>query len=396
MRFRHWISKFLMYVLLYPYAMVVYHRVKIRKFKDKEKRNYFVLMNHQTAFDQFFVAFSIPGRQYIVSSEDLMSNGWISKALRYLIAPIPFKKSTNDFGAVKSCLKIAKEGGTIVMAPEGNRTYDGRLCYIKPTVASLAKAMRLPILLYRIEGGYSVFPRWADKSRKGKMQAYVAKVIEPEEYKDLSEEELFKIITSTLNVDESGVTGEYRSKRRAEYLERVLYVCPSCGLSHFVSKKDRVTCTKCGLELSYGINKEFTLIQGTCSFKLLSEWYDFQNEFVHTLDLTPYQSTTMYSDVVRFSDVIPYERKIHLSKNATVSLYADRFTVSYNNTVLEIPFSKVSAVTVLGKNKLSIYHQGKQYQIKGNKRFNALKYMNIYYHYVNQTTKDSQSKFLGL
>ena len=46
-------------------------------------------------------------------------------------------------------------------------------------------------------------------------------------------------------------------------------------------------------------------------------------------------------------------------------------------------FDTVSAIAVLGKNKLNVYSGAKVYQIKGDKRFCALKYVNLCYRYKN-------------
>lgn len=61
-----------------------------------------------------------------------------------------------------------------------------------------------------------------------------------------------------------------------------------------------------------------------------------------------------------------------------------------------LSFDEVSAVTVLGRNKLNIYHGKDLYQLKGGKRFNALKYVNIYYCRKDVRKGDMNGKFLGL
>lgn len=66
----------------------------------------------------------------------------------------------------------------------------------------------------RIEGGYGVHPRWSDVVRRGKMRAYVSRVIEPEEYAGLSKSELLAIIEEGLAVDEGVADGLYKSGRR--------------------------------------------------------------------------------------------------------------------------------------------------------------------------------------
>ena len=144
------------------------YNITVDKFAD-DNRQYLILMNHQTAFDQFFVCFAFKRPIYFIATEDIFSLGWISKALRWLVAPIPIKKQTTDINAVMNCIKIAREGGTIALAPEGNRTYCGRTVYINPAIASMAKKLKMPIALFRIEDGYGIQPRWSEKIRKGKM-----------------------------------------------------------------------------------------------------------------------------------------------------------------------------------------------------------------------------------
>ena len=58
--------------------------------------------------------------------------------------------------------------------------------------------------------------------------------------------------------------------------------------------------------------------------------------------------------------------------------------------------SDTTAVTVLGRNKLNVYHGKKVYQFKGGKRFNALKYVHIYHRFRNISRGDADGKFLGL
>ena len=59
-------------------------------------------------------------------------------------------------------------------------------------------------------------------------------------------------------------------------------------------------------------------------------------------------------------------------------------------------FEHLTAVSVLGKNKLNIYFNGKVYQIKGDAHYCALKYVNLCYRYKNIVKGDENDKFLGL
>ena len=131
---RHYVVRNLLAAPLHLYCRIVYG-IRIEKFRAQEKRPYLILMNHQTAFDQFFLGIAFRGPVYYVASEDLFSKGWVSSLIRWLVEPIPIKKQSGDVGAVMNCLRVAREGGTIAMAPEGNRTYSGKTEYINPAVA---------------------------------------------------------------------------------------------------------------------------------------------------------------------------------------------------------------------------------------------------------------------
>ncbi len=376
-----------------PYIWIHYH-AKIKRFKPNGQ--YLVLFNHQTALDQFLAMRVFKNPLYVLASEDLFSNGWISNIIRRSMNPIPIKKQATDPRAVMNCMRVVKEGGSIALAPEGNCTYSGKTEYMKPSVVALAKALKLPIAFLRIEGGYGVYPRWCDKTRKGKMQVYVSKVLNPDEYLPMSNEELFGVIRKELWVDEGRDCGEYRNKRLAEYLERAAYVCPTCGLSTFISEKDVITCQKCGKQVRYLPNKHLQGVGFDFPFAFYTQWYDYQSEFVRNYDFTQHTKEPLYVDTVRFSEVILYKNKKLLCEETKVSLYGDKVIVEWDDQTLEMPFADISVATVLGRNKLNLYYGGKVYQCKGEKSFNAVKYVQLCYKCKNVLKGEPNDEFLGL
>ena len=263
---------------------------------------------------------------------------------------------------------------------------------MNPSIASLTKKLGLPLAFFRIEGGYGVQPRWSDVVRKGKMRAYVSRVVEPEEYKDMSSAELFALIEEGLSVDEVRVTGQFRHKKNAEFLERAMYVCPWCGLSSFESHGDIIRCVKCGRQVRHLPTKELQGVGFESPFRFVNDWYEYQKDFVNGFDPTPFTEIPIYEDRAKVSEVIVYKRKEVLMKDAPVRLYGNR--IELGDTVL--PFEEISTVAVLGKNKLNIYHTEKLYQLKSDKRFNALKYVNLFYRSKNILRGESDGKFLGL
>ena len=75
-----------------------------------------------------------------------------------------------------------------------------------------------------------------------------------------------------------------------------------------------------------------------------------------------------------------------------MAMYGDRLVLG--DEVLS--FADISTITVCGKNKLNIYHGKKLYQIKGDKRFNALKYVMLFYRSKNIEKGDQNDEFLGI
>lgn len=396
MKTRHRVIRNLAYGIIGTYSRLKYG-ITVEKFKEQGDRPYLILFNHQTAFDQFFVGMAFKGPVYYVASEDLFSMGWVSKLIRWAVAPIPIKKQTTDLNAVMNCIRLAREGGTIAMAPEGNRTFSGETVYMSDAVAPLAKKLKLPIALYRLEGGYGVQPRWSDVVRKGKMRGYVSRVIEPEEYAHLSNEELFALIRQELYVDEAVADACFRSDKRAEYLERAMYVCPFCGLTTYESHGNEITCKTCDRTVIYAEDKSLKGVGFEFPFPFVKQWYQHQERTVNGLDVLAYSETPLYTEKADVSEVIVYQRKKPLYSDAKLELFGDKLVLTPQTGEKKVfPFSEVNAVTILGKNKLNVYHDKHIYQLKGDKRFNGLKYVNIFHQYRNVTKHGGQSTFLGL
>ena len=387
---RHAVVQWLARGILRPYIRIFYG---LRPEPFRDKRQCLVLMNHVTAFDQFFVSLSLRRNVYYVASEDLFSKGWLSRLITFLVAPIPIRKSMTDARAVLTCMRAAREGATIAMAPEGNRTYSGRTGHINPSVAPLCRALKLPVALYVIDGGFGVHPRFSDVLRRGKMSARVSRVIEPEEYASMTDNELYELICRELYTDEATDTRRFYHARRAEFLERALYYCPTCGASRLKSHDAEIACTGCGMRVLYNEDTTLTGVGFDFPYRYIADWYEAQCDYIRTLDLSPYHETPLFTDKTGLYEVIPYKNKRTIAQDGEIAVFDDRYLLSYGGERTVIPFSEVLAVTVLGRNKLNIYVGATITQIKADKRFNALKYMNVYY---RQKEGNDNAEFLGI
>ena len=392
---RHKIIRFLVWLPGFLLARFRCH-AKVDVFPGDHKRQYLILYNHQTDYDQIFVGLAFRQPIYYLAMEDILSNGWISSFLRFAVAPIPIKKQTMDLRALQDCFQVVKEGGSLSIAPEGNRTYSGRPCYINPSIAKLARKIKLPIVLYRIEGGYGMQPRWSNVIRKGPVHCFVSRVIEPEEYKEMTNEELYVAIRDGLWDDEAKVDHPYYHKKSAEFLDRMAYVCQDCGFARFESKGDRIHCTSCGKEIRYLPSKELEGVGFRFPFRFAADWYEYQLDVMNRTDPADYIEKPMFRDSASLIRVILYQKKEILREQAQIALYGDRIVIDEGTPEeLVLPF-RDAPVTIIARNKLNIYHGDDVYQIKGDFHFNALKYLNLYNRWKNIDSGNPEETFLGI
>lgn len=73
-------------------------------------------------------------------------------------------------------LKALQHGRSIMIAPEGEMEWDGRIRQLKPGVAWLALRSWAPVVACVLRGGYSIWPRWARFPRlTGRLEIRIGK-----------------------------------------------------------------------------------------------------------------------------------------------------------------------------------------------------------------------------
>ena len=384
------------------FAIPIFYLLGFRwKKLPKNKKPYLIFYNHQTVWDQFILAAMSVKKTYFVMSDDLSSLKILSPLLNWALHPIPYKKASTDFTILRNLKQVTSEGGSVAISPEGNRTYSGKTEYINPTGIKMMKFLKLPVAIVRIESGYGVFPRWANKRRKGKIYCKPYKIYEYEDYKDIPEQELYEKICKDLFIDESTPSGPFKSRKKAECLERVIYRCPNCGITHFKSKGNVLECTTCNLKLVYNEYKQFEYLDKTITkpvpFKNVNEWYEYQKSELYKMSLLDIPNDkTLFTDKCIYAEVQFRKKKNVISKDANLSFYSDRLEVEYGERKDIYYFSNISSTGVFGKNKFNIYIDKKIYQFKYDDSFNAMKYVNFIYKYKIEKGEEKDDKFLGL
>ena len=187
----------------------------------------------------------------------------------------------------------------------------------------------------------------------------------------------------------------YKSKRKAECLERILYVCPVCGkVQTMFSHKNMVKCSHCNLEVKYNEYLEFESNNPNFKFKYVEDWYKYQLDWIKQYEFKNEEDVIYTDDVTLFKvpqKGIPQEvmvGKIQMTKNKFIF-------VDDNEKCVEFNLSDILDATAQGKRKLCFYTNDETYQIKGDIRLNVIKYMHMYYH-IKYLQGNNENYFLGI
>ena len=374
---KHWVKKrhaavfaFLRFAMA-PFLWLRYHyraeKAPIRKGPC------IVLSNHQATMDPFFISKAFPFQLYFYASDDLF-NLKVSPLIRYLAAPIPKSKSVADLKAVMISLRVLREGGAIGITPEGNRTLSGRQWEMGDSVAKLVKTAKVPLVLFNLCGGYGTDPRWGVKIRRGtKFVGRVRRILTPEEYAGMSDEELFGVIKNELDVDDTLSGERYKSRRRAEFIERALYMCPVCGsIGTIHSHGTGFCCTSCKTEAEY--TEDLKISPPVGGYSRIYEWYEWERQEIVRRILG---GEKISDGDILFRESVKLQKKIKLPGN-TVTLDKDSLMISGGGTETRYPLAEIDAITAVGKKKFNFYYKGKILQVKGGKRFCAIKYVHAF------------------
>lgn len=74
---------------------------------------------------------------------------------------VPVDQERADMSALKTIIKLVREGHRTIIFPEGSRTDDGKLQPAQPGLGLVVSKTRAPVVPMRIYGSYEAFPRGA-------------------------------------------------------------------------------------------------------------------------------------------------------------------------------------------------------------------------------------------
>jgi 1-acyl-sn-glycerol-3-phosphate acyltransferase len=80
---------------------------------------------------------------------------------------IPVDRKNADRSALMGAIRVVKNGGAVLIFPEGTRSPDGNLQPAQPGLGMIVAKTGAPVVPVRIHGSYTVFSRTAKFPRRG-------------------------------------------------------------------------------------------------------------------------------------------------------------------------------------------------------------------------------------
>ncbi|MCI7404218.1 MULTISPECIES: lysophospholipid acyltransferase family protein [unclassified Pyramidobacter] len=140
-----------------------------------------VAANHVSNLDPVVVGCVFPGRLRPLGKEELFQINPFFTWLMNNLGVISVSRTTEKAAALalKKFLSLLKNGESLMIFPEGARSFDGRLKPLEGGVAVLATSVDAPVIPLYIEGTYEAMPVGSSKIKRNPITAHFGKPIMP-------------------------------------------------------------------------------------------------------------------------------------------------------------------------------------------------------------------------
>jgi 1-acyl-sn-glycerol-3-phosphate acyltransferase len=116
-----------------------------------------LVSNHVSFLDVFFLGIPLQRQLNYVARSTLFVP--ILSALMRSVGGFPIQREGIGASGMKETMRRLKDGGIVVLFPEGTRTFDGEIGQLKPGIAALAARLGIPVVPVGLAGMFETWPR---------------------------------------------------------------------------------------------------------------------------------------------------------------------------------------------------------------------------------------------
>lgn len=343
---------------------------------------FIVISNHTDALDPGILMCAF-NNKYIrfVASDHVTRGGLLGWIIKNLGGVIIKRRNNPSEVLINDILDTVKADIPVGIFAEGSTSFNGETGYISPNTGKMVKDSGVALITFRLTGGYLRSSRWTEKNKVGPVFGRVVNEYSPEEIAKLSDEEVNEIIRRDTYVnafeEQRKNPHEYTGENLAEYLERILYVCPKCNqIGHLHSKGDNFKCDSCGYNVNYGTDAFFHSDDNEVIFDNVLSWDKWQRNIWKEAVLSAKDGELIFEDSGQIVREIREDTKIPVADNAKVRLYKDKFVVILDNGEnVEMPIDKIKRVWVAAKDSFILVDDNHYFDVGTHVPRAAIKYI---------------------
>ena len=188
------------------------------------------------------------------------------------------RKYVQDFQLIRHMKYCVDKLQTVfVLFPEARYSIDGCTSYLTPSLGSLVKFLRVPVVVIRIHGNFVSCPHWNWINKKGPIEAEMYPIVTAEETKTLSAEEIYQRIVDNFQYDDfawqkaNNIIIDH--PERAKGLHSLLYKCACCGTEgKMQSAGIHLWCESCGKRWEMTELGELKALEGETEYSHIPDW----------------------------------------------------------------------------------------------------------------------------
>ena len=171
---------------LFKLFLLLWHRLRIRGVENIPAEGGVLLAsNHASFLDPPVVGAGYRGRPIHFMARDTLwkskfGTWWMNK-----VGCIPVSRGTGDMRALKTTIKMLKDGKAVSMFPEGTRTEDGELQTAKGGIGFIIEKSGCVVVPAYIDGTYEAHPKGAKGVKPCKVTITYGKPITQDDFQAL-------------------------------------------------------------------------------------------------------------------------------------------------------------------------------------------------------------------
>lgn len=333
------------------------------------------LPNHTNQWDPFLISIVSWKPVRWVASDAVFRD--TSRLLLFAIGAIPKMKEQSDIITIEELRRAISLGFPVGIFPEGEQNWDGTTSEMIPATAKLVRLLKIPVIVPICKGAYLSKPRWAWKIRRTRVEIQYKRIIDSDEVGEMKLAEIDRRIKNAFKHDEyewqRGKMAPIQSESRAEHLEIVHFLCPSCEEMGNLRSRGNILSCICGYHVKVDRFGFFSYPASGPAFESPHEWVIWQNRVL--FDRIKEALDSDEPDPVLLSDFGIALMKSRRAKKMTrvlfgeARLFCNRIEVNGSEgRKVTFPLQEISAVNTFKQQNFEFRYRKSQYRLQPSSR----------------------------